>query len=107
MDSLDGTARELVRELPKILTKTGDSRIDYLASNVLAEILSDLRDGHISRVGEIAGGLLSLRESLSDWGDSHWLGAARNPDISARVKKIWDLAGQFEAAVSDAKMAAG
>lgn len=40
MDAINNSARELVRELPKIPLKTEVSRIDYLASNALPDILA-------------------------------------------------------------------
>jgi len=102
MTSVDTTAQELIRELPKILTKTGDSRIDYLASNVLAEILRDLRTGHISRTELIRTRLMDLTESLTDWRSE-----LRRPEVSEQAQKVCDLALQFDAEAKDAGAAAG
>ncbi|MFZ0659142.1 MAG: hypothetical protein WAM05_10515 [Candidatus Binataceae bacterium] len=100
MAGIDDTARELIRELPKVLLKTGDSKIDYLASNVLAEIVRDLRTGHISRTELIKATLLDLNDSLTDWRSE-----PRQPEISEAAGKVCDLALQFSAETEDAKVA--
>ncbi len=101
MTKLESTARELVRELPKILGKTGDSRIDYQVSDLITVIATDLRSGQISHGESISAKLDALQNSLSEWGG----GEPRRPITWADAARVWDLAEQFKAELTDQRAA--
>jgi hypothetical protein len=68
MTKLESTARELVRELPKTVGKTGDPSVDYQVSDLITVLATDLRFGRISRGDSIVAKLDVLQNSLSEWG---------------------------------------
>lgn len=102
MSKLESTARELVRELPKIIGKTGESRIDYQVSDLITVLATDLRSGQIRRGESILAKLDALQGSLGDWGGA----GQRRPVTWADAAHVWDLAEQFRAELADQGAAA-
>ncbi len=97
MTKVESTARELVRDLPKLVGKTGDARIDYQVSDLITVIATDLRSGRITHGESILAKLDLLQSSLSEWGGSEH----QRPVTWADAARVWDLAEQFRAELAD------